>query len=83
MRNKLFKQDNYQSTKQVPTTMQDSRIVACDLTKNKLTLRNLPDAQNTNYRTLFFTVHSSGAYSEYTNATRFYRYTYINLINLL
>ena len=69
--NKLFKQDNNQSTKQVSITMQDSRIVACNLTKNKLTLRNLPSTQSTNYRTPFFQVHPSGVYSEYTNTTRF------------
>ena len=55
-KNKLFKQDNNQSTKQVPTTMQDCGIVAYNLTKNKLTLRNLPSTQSTNYRTPFFSV---------------------------
>ena len=52
-------------------TVQDSRIVACNLTKKKLTLRNLPRPQTSNYRTRFFLVHPSGAYSEYTNTTRF------------
>ena len=70
-KNKLVKQDNNESTKQVSNTMQDSRIVAWNLTKNKLTLRNLPSTQSTNYRTPFSAVHPSGAYSEYTNTTRF------------
>ena len=73
-KNKLFKQDNNQSTKQVSVTMQDSRIVACNLTKNKLTLRNLPSTQNTKYRTPFFPVHPSGTYSEYTNTASYYLY---------
>ena len=78
-KNKLFKQDNNQSTKQVSITMQDSRILACNLTKNKLTLRNLPSTQNTKYRTPFFPVHPTGAYSEYTNTAS---YTYIYLMTL-
>ena len=53
-KNKLFKRNNNQSTKQVSITIQDSRVVACNLSKNKVTLRNLPRPQNTNYRTLFF-----------------------------
>ena len=70
-KNKLVKQDNNESTKQVSNTMQDGRIVAWNLTKNKLTLRNLPSTQNTNYSAPFFPVHPSGAYSEYTNTIRF------------
>ena len=41
-KNKLFKQDNNQSTKQVSITMQDSSRLVCNLTKNKITLKNLP-----------------------------------------
>ena len=36
MKNKLLKLENNQSTKQVSTTMKDSRIVASNLIKNKL-----------------------------------------------
>ena len=70
-KNKLFKPENNQSTNQISITMRDSRIVACNLTKNKLTLRNLPRPPSLIYRTPFFIVHPSGAYSEYTNTTRF------------
>ena len=71
MKNKLFKLENNQSTKQVSITVQGSTIVACNLTKNKLTFRNLQSTQSTNYRMPFFPVNPSGAYSEYTNTTRF------------
>ena len=70
-KNKLFKRGNNQSTNQVSVTMQDSRIIAYNLTKDKLTLRNLLSTQSKNYRTPFFPVHPSGAYSDYTNTTRF------------
>ena len=69
MKNKLLKLENNQSTKQVSTTMKDSRIVACNLIKNKLTLRNLSSTENTKYRTPFLLVHPSGAYFEYINTT--------------
>ena len=64
-KNKLLKQGNNQNTKQLSITMQDSRIVDCNLNKNKLTLSNLASTQSTNYRTSFFRLHSSEAYSEY------------------
>ena len=70
-KNKLFKRENKQSTNQISITMQDSRIVVWNLTKNKLTPRNLPRPQSLNYRTPFFKIHPSGAYSEYTKTTSF------------
>ena len=70
-KNKLFKQDNNQSADQVSITMQYSRIVACHLTKNKHTLRNLLSTQGANYRTLFLPVQPSEACSECTNTPRF------------
>ena len=70
-KNELFKRKNDQSTNQISITMQDRRKVVCNLTKNKLTLRNLPKLQSLNYRTTFFIVYPSGAYSEYTNTTSF------------
>ena len=70
-KNELFKCENNQSTNQVSITMRNSKIVTCNLAKNKLTLRDLPRPQSLNYRTPFFTVHPSGAYSEYTNTTSF------------
>ena len=66
MKNKLLKLENNQSTKQVSTTMQDSRIVACNLT-----LRNLSSTENTKYGTPFLPVHPPGAYFECINTTRF------------
>ena len=68
-KNKLYKRENKQSTNQISITMQDSRIVVWNLTKNKITLRNLPRSQSLNYRTPFFITHASGAYSEYTKTT--------------
>ena len=56
-KNKLFKRENKQSTNQISITMQDSRIVVWNLTKNKLTLRNLPRPQSLNYRIAFFKIH--------------------------
>ena len=70
-KNELFKCENNQGTNQISITMWDSRIVACNFTKNKLSLMNLPRPQSLNYRTPFFTVHPSEAYSEYTNTTSF------------
>ena len=70
-RNKFFKRKNNQTTNQISITMQDSRIVVCNLTKDKLTLRNLPRLLHLNYKTTFFIAHPSGAYSEYTNTTSF------------
>ena len=71
MKKKLFKRDNNQRTKHASIAMQSSRIVDCNLTKNKLTLRNFPSAQNTRYKTTFLSVPSSGAFCQYTNATKF------------
>ena len=82
-KNKLFKQDNNQSADQVSITMQYSRIVACHLTKNKHTLRNLLSTQGANYRTLFLPVQPSEACSECTKTPRFWSHTYINLITWL
>ena len=65
-KNNLCKQDNNQSAKQVSNTMQVGSIVACSLTKNKHSLRSLPNTHNSHYRTPFFPVHPSGV-----NTTRF------------
>ena len=70
-KNELFKRENNQSTNQISIIMRDSRIVACNLTKNKLILRNLPRPHSLNNRTPFFTVHPSGAYSECINTKVF------------
>ena len=80
-KNKLFKRENNQTTNHKSITVRDCRIVACNLNKNKLTLRNLPRPQSSNYRTPFFLAHLSGAYSEYTNTARFsYLYKLNNFI---
>ena len=60
-KNELFKRENNQ-VNQISITMRDSRIVACNPTKIGLTLGNLP--RPLNYRTIFFTLHPPGAYSE-------------------
>ena len=74
MKNKLFKLENNQGTKQAAITMKKNRLFKQDSnqSKNQISITmNLPNAQNTKYRTPFFPVHPSGAYSECTNATRF------------
>ena len=61
-KNKLFKQDNNQSTKQVSITMQDNSRVVCNLTKNKITLKNLPASYAEHkLQTLFFPLYPSEA----------------------
>ena len=45
-KNELFKRENNQGTNQISIRTRDSMIIACNPTKNELTLRNLPRPQS-------------------------------------